>query len=236
MTMTEQIKLPKVIELISHEKVTSTNEEAKLLANKNAPEGTVIWAKEQTAGKGRMNRNWVSKPGNLFSSVILRPTTSLHIAAQLSFLPALAVGELLNKLHSAANYSFKWPNDVLLNGKKISGILLESASWDNKQPSWLVIGCGINLLHSPLKTAFPATSIFEETDQVISVNIALSYYYQSFFEWYTCWCEEGFDSIRQAWLSKAYGMYKEITVICGKESYTGRFDGLDKFGALKLKH
>ena len=147
----------------------------------------------------------------------------------------LAVGELLSNLVPAASYSFKWPNDVLLNRKKISGILLESGCWGQSQPGWLVIGCGINLLHSPLKTAFPATSILEETDRVVSVNLALSYYYQSFFKWYKHWREEGFYSVRDAWLAKAYGMLEKITVVCGKETYTGHFHGLDDTGALKLK-
>ncbi|MFP6760252.1 MAG: biotin--[acetyl-CoA-carboxylase] ligase, partial [Rhodospirillales bacterium] len=161
--------LPPGISLISHETVTSTNYEAKLLANDDAPEGTVVWAKAQTHGKGRMNRNWVSKPGNLYSSIILRPSTSLTQATQIAFLPALALGELLARFVPVSSYSFKWPNDVLLNKKKFSGTLLESGDWSTNESKWLVIGCGVNLAHSPTETRFPATSIFEETKQLIPV-------------------------------------------------------------------
>ena len=120
-------ELPLGLSLVAHETVNSTNNEAKLLAaSDNTPEGTVVWAKEQTAGKGRMNRSWMSPLGNLYSSIILRPDTTLADAAQIGFLPALAVGEMLTQFTYVSSYAFKWPNDVLLNKKKVSGILLES--------------------------------------------------------------------------------------------------------------
>ena len=233
--MTEPLELPPGISLVFHETVTSTNDEAKLLAKDNAVEGTVIWAKEQIEGRGRMNRFWESKPGNLYSSIVLRPFTSIEIAAQLSFIPALAIGELLAKLIPEVTFSFKWPNDVLLNKKKVSGTLIESGDWNGKQSGWLVIGCGLNLLHFPVKTRFPATSIYEETNRVIPVSLALSYYYQSFIKWYNRWRENGFFSLRTAWLERAHGLHEELTTEFAQHSYTGRFIGLDKNGALELQ-
>ena len=227
--------LPPGISLISRETVTSTNYEAKLLANDGAPEGTVVWAKAQTHGKGRMNRNWVSKPGNLYSSIIFRPRTSLAQATQIAFLPALALGEVIARYVSVSNYSFKWPNDVLLNKKKLSGTLVESGDWSTNESKWLVIGCGVNIANSPTGTQFPATSIFEETKELIPVKDALFCYYQFVYEWYLRWAKEGFSSVRNAWIKHAYGLEEIMTANCGQQSYTGRFIGLDNNGALKIQ-
>jgi len=229
-------QLPPGMSLAAYETVTSTNDEAKFLAVKNsAPEGTVVWAKEQTAGRGRMSRKWESRPGNLYSSIILRPFGSLADAAQIAFLPALAVGEMLKMFTPTSNYSFKWPNDVLLNQKKISGILLESGDWTQTASKWLVTGCGINLIHSPTETQFPATSILKETEINIPVEEALLAYSSFLFDWYKKWKISGFSAVREAWLKNAIGFKKSLTVECRGQLFSGHFVGLDPRGALELK-
>ena len=229
-------ELPLGLSLVAHETVNSTNNEAKLLAaSDNTPEGTVVWAKEQTAGKGRMNRSWMSPLGNLYSSIILRPDTTLADAAQIGFLPALAVGEMLTQFTYVSSYAFKWPNDVLLNKKKVSGILLESGNWNETNSKWLVVGCGINLAHSPKETRFPATSIFEETGTKLNVGEALSTYYTFFLEWYKRYCQEGFSVVRNAWLQRAHGLQKPLTAECGEKTWNGRFIGLNRQGGLELE-
>ena len=229
-------ELPLGMSLVARETVNSTNNEAKFLASSgNAPEGTVVWAKEQTAGKGRMSRSWVSPQGNLYSSIILRPDTSLADAAQIGFLPALAVGELLTQIPYTSSYAFKWPNDVLLNQKKVSGILLESGSWNETNSNWLVVGCGINLAHSPKETRFPATSIFEETGKKLNVGEALSIYCTFFLAWYKRYCREGFSVVRNAWLQRAHGLQKPLTAEYGEKTWNGRFIGLNRKGGLELE-
>ena len=160
--MPHQVQLPPGMTLAAYTSLPSTNDEAKRLAmEEQASDGTIVWSLEQTAGRGRQNRQWLSAPGNIYSSVILRPTVTLENAAQASFLPALAVAGLLAASISEHEITFKWPNDVLLSGKKVCGILLESGSWETLDQKWLVLGCGINLAHSPEETRIPATSMKE---------------------------------------------------------------------------
>ena len=128
--MAHQVQLPPGMSLAAYTSLPSTNDEAKRLASEEqAPDGTIVWSGEQTAGKGRLNREWLSVPGNLYSSIILRPDVTLENASQASFLPALAVSNLLAASVSEHDITFKWPNDVLLGGKKVCGILLEAGSW-----------------------------------------------------------------------------------------------------------
>lgn len=212
--------------LAAYTSLPSTNDEAKRLAmEEQASDGTIVWALEQTAGKGRQNRQWLSAPGNIYSSVILRPTVNVENAAQASFLPALAVASLLAASISEQNITFKWPNDVLLNGKKICGILLESGSWKTLDQKWLVLGCGINLAHSPAETRIPATSMKEHATIMPGVEEALESYAAHLFNWIQRWQREGFQPIRQAWvallgatgviLGAAYMLYLYRRVVFG---------------------
>ena len=234
--MAQSPQLPPGMSLAAYESLTSTNDEAKDLAIKaNAPEGTVVWAKKQTAGRGRMTRSWESPAGNLYSSTIFRPSTSLTYAAQIAYLPALAVGEMLNLYTPTSNYAFKWPNDVLVNHKKISGILLESGNWAETVSKWVVVGCGINLVHSPTEAQFPASSILKETKISIPLEEALATYCGFLLDWYKRWQNDGFSVVREAWLQKADGLKRNLTVELGEQLLRGYFVDLDSRGALKLE-
>ena len=113
--------------LLSYDMLDSTNSEAKRLAGGGASHGAVIWAKRQTAGRGRMGREWVSAEGNLYVTILLNPSQKLAECPQLSFVASLAVAETLEAIvPDASHIQCKWPNDVLAHGKKIAGILLES--------------------------------------------------------------------------------------------------------------
>ena len=135
--------------LLSYDVLDSTNEEAKRLAGGGASHGAVIWAREQTAGKGRMGREWESLEGNLFVSVLLSPECELPECSQLSFVAAVAASDtLLPIIPNEGQVECKWPNDILLEGKKLGGILLESfttmdESGEDRQ--WVVVGVGINV-------------------------------------------------------------------------------------------
>ncbi len=234
--MNHQVQLPPGMSLAAYTSLPSTNNEAKRLAREEqAPEGTIVWSGEQTAGKGRQNRQWVSAPGNLYNSVILRPAVTLANAAQASFLPALAVANFLAASVSGHDITFKWPNDVLLGGKKVCGILLESGSWKTSDQKWLVLGCGINLAHSPVDTRLPATSIREYAAVMPDVEEALESYAVHLITWVQRWQREGFQPIRQAWLEKATGLDTFINVDLGERRVKGIFKGLNSHGALELE-
>src|SRR5581483_4174921 len=113
--------------LLSYDELDSTNEEARRIAEGGGSHGAVVWAKRQTAGRGRMGRLWVSAEGNLFCSVLLAPKCNVDLAAQLSFVAAVAVAETLESIIPDGDaVNCKWPNDILLGSRKIGGILLES--------------------------------------------------------------------------------------------------------------
>jgi BirA family transcriptional regulator, biotin operon repressor / biotin---[acetyl-CoA-carboxylase] ligase len=231
-----RLQLPEGYRLIRYETVGSTNEEAKLLARDGAAVGTLVWAFEQTAGRGRRGHAWVSPQGNLYVSLILRPGCAAGRAAQLGFVAALAVGCTLGVVSSGlAGLSYKWPNDVLVNGCKIAGILLESELGEGEIPAFVILGVGINLASSPRGTEFPATSIAEQGLRSLSPADALEEFARNFHAWERRWREDGFAPVRKAWLARAMSLGQPIRVQLETTTLYGRFLDIDQQGALLLE-
>ena len=128
----------------------------------------------------------------------------------------------------------KWPNDVLLQEKKVAGVLLESESDRNDIPEWVIVGLGVNVAHFPNDTSFPATSLLAE-NWTVSVEATLEAFARSFQNWANNWVENGFEQIRRTWLHRALGLNKAIEVRLGNETITGIFKDIDKVGALVLE-
>jgi BirA family biotin operon repressor/biotin-[acetyl-CoA-carboxylase] ligase len=227
--------LPPGYRLLAYDSIGSTNDEAKRLARDGAAEGTLLWALEQTAGRGRRGRAWVSPPGNLYASLILRPDCSVGQAAQLGFVAALAVGGALRALCPTLGATYKWPNDVLANGRKIAGILLESEVIRAGGLSFLVLGVGVNLIASPQGTEFPATSIVEEGLRPIPPQVMLEEFAGQFHSWKMRWQCEGFAPIRAAWLAAALSRGGPIRVRLASDCLQGDFVDIDGEGALLLE-
>jgi BirA family transcriptional regulator, biotin operon repressor / biotin---[acetyl-CoA-carboxylase] ligase len=233
--MTAPPRLPPFYRLVAFDALDSTNEEARRRAREGAAEGLLVWAKEQSAGRGRRGRSFASPPGNLYMSVLLRPTRSAVEAAQLSFAGALAVGDAAAALLAdAARLSYKWPNDVLIDGRKLSGVLLESQAAGEGRLDWLVIGIGVNLASYPTGLEFPAISL-KAAGAGISVEALLMAVAERFLFWYERWQAAGFAPLRTAWLSRALGLGGGIRVRLQAEELLGRFAGLDEEGALLLE-
>jgi len=211
--------------LLRYETLGSTNDEAKRLARDGAAGGTIVWAGEQTAGRGRRGRQWASPPGNLYMSLLWRPECAVAEAAQLGFVAALALAEAIDH----AELRFKWPNDLLLGGKKIAGILLECETG----AGFVVIGMGVNLASFPGGTETPATSLAAEgIDR--TPEALLERFAEGFARWETRWREGGFAPIRAAWMLRAGGLGEEIRVRLENTTLHGRFLDLDEAGALLL--
>lgn len=229
--------LPSPYKLITLERVDSTNEEAKRLAKDGAPECTVVWAKEQTAGRGRRGRSWVSGRGNLYCSLLLRPECHAFKAMQLSFVAALGMAETVAAaLPRSAFVNCKWPNDVLVEGRKVSGILLESQTIPLGGMDWLIIGAGLNIASFPQDVEFPATSLYREGSKKVSVERMLESFCLRFLAGYVTWKNLGFQPVRKAWLRRAAWLGKEIKVRLEHETLYGVFKELDSDGALILLH
>lgn len=220
------------------DRVDSTNAEAMRLApGLSGP--TWIMARQQTAGRGRRGRAWTDPPGNFAASLVLRPDGGPADAARLSFVAALAVHDALRRLCGPhLNVALKWPNDVLLNGGKLSGILLESVGSGGAIHS-LVIGIGINLATAPhLEQIEPGAlrpvSLQGETGLTVSPDDMLTALAHAFDDWSRQMCHYGFAPIRTAWLARAARLGETITARIGTIETTGRFEGIDDTGALIL--
>jgi BirA family transcriptional regulator, biotin operon repressor / biotin---[acetyl-CoA-carboxylase] ligase len=227
--------LPEGFRLFHAARLGSTNEEAKILARAGAAEGTLVWADEQTVGRGRRGRAWVSPPGNLYLSLILRPEGTPARVAQLSFVAALGLGDALESLTAPGlQLRYKWPNDLLANGRKLAGILLESETTATDGIDFVVIGAGVNLSAKPDNVEYPATSLADEGFPEITPKLLLESFVRQFDRWARLWRAEGFAPVRAAWLARASGIGETVRVRLERSTFLGRFVDLDEDGALLL--
>jgi BirA family transcriptional regulator, biotin operon repressor / biotin---[acetyl-CoA-carboxylase] ligase len=227
--------LPQGFRLLHFAMIGSTNDEAKALARAGAADGTLVWADEQTAGRGRRGRLWLSPPGNLYLSLVQRPGGTAAHAAQLGFVAALGLGDALLALTGPAlRLSYKWPNDLLAGSKKLAGILLESETSAGEPVDFVVIGAGTNLASKPEGIEFPATSLAEQGFPKVTPARLLEAFARHFAEWSQRWRIDGFAPVRAAWLARASGVGQDIRVRLERSTVTGRFHDLDQDGALLL--
>lgn len=228
------IALPPGWVLHRHGSVTSTNDIAKDLAQQGAAHGTVVLAEQQEAGRGRQGRAWSSPPGNLYVSVLLRPTVLPALVAQLSLVAALAMAEALAGFVPGGAVRVKWPNDVLVDDAKISGLLLESAGADRERVEWVVIGSGVNIVSHPSLAERPTVALVDLGARDATPASVLEGYLARLNILVDRWASDGFDAIRPHWLDWAAGVGSPVRVGHGEQSIAGRFLDLDGNGALIL--
>ena len=223
--------------IVSYDVLDSTNEEMKrLAATGGAGHGTVVQARTQSAGRGRRGRTWVSEPGNLYCSLFLRRERPLAESAQLSFVTAVAVAEAIEGfLGQPGRVSCKWPNDVLIERRKVAGILLETVGGGDSSGDGVIVGVGLNIARCPDDTAYPATSLAACGAEAVAVERVLHAVCRAFAPWYAAWLADGFAPVRAAWLAKASGLGEDIRGRLGSETLGGVFEGLDADGALILR-
>ncbi len=192
-------------------------------------DGHWVIADRQTAGRGRRGRVWRDGVGNLMASVLVKPKSGEGPLQQLSFVAALALHDVLAPLTGPTRLKLKWPNDLLLDGRKLSGILLERAG----DP--LVIGFGVNIADAPDEVERPATSLAAAGIAVPSPGTMLDRLAAAFAGRRADWRRLGFEPLRDAWLARASGIGAPITARLGAEILTGLFEGIESDGALSLR-
>jgi len=219
--------LPDGWRLVALQSVGSTNDEAAHLADAGAPEGTLVWAREQTGGRGRRGRAWASPIGNLYSSTILRPGCPAARAAELGFVAALAVADMVP---TGRDVRVKWPNDVMVDGGKVAGILPESSIGRDGLAEHVVMGIGVNVGFAPNlpEMRYPGACLGG------TVEAALERLAAALARRVADWRRDGFDAVRAEWLTRAGPLGVEIDVRLGEELVRGRFAGMDREGALLL--
>lgn len=196
-------------------------------------------AHEQTAGRGRRARAWASPKGNFHATLLLFPKVSADQVALRSFAAALALRDAFVALTNLPQaFNLKWPNDVLANGAKVAGILLEASS-SGAGVQALAIGIGVNLIAHPDQTvmeegALPATSLLQETGLRIAPETLLTALAQSYAKWEAVFALQGFGPLREAWLSHAIKLGQPIRARTGKDTHYGIFETIDSSGNLIL--
>ncbi len=218
-----------------YDQIGSTNTYGLQKAREGHPGNLWVRSDIQLSGRGRRGRAWTSEAGNLFASLLMRMDSHNEKIVQLPFVAALALGEAIERATGAHNLAqLKWPNDVLIDGQKVSGILLESETGP-KGELCLVCGFGVNVSHHPDLGDYAVTDLRSmgymcDPGQVFD---ALS---QSFAKWLETWkAASGFEEIRSAWLKRAVGRGKPIRVRLSNEEFSGVFVDIDHMGRLIVK-
>ncbi|MDR3509815.1 MAG: biotin--[acetyl-CoA-carboxylase] ligase [Caulobacteraceae bacterium] len=227
---------PVQVPILALDEIDSTNAEARRRAEAGETGPLWITALRQTAGRGRRGRVWqTGQGGNLAATLLMVTDKPPAEAAQVSFIAALAVADLVRTFVRGAPAKVKWPNDVLVNGRKISGILVESG----RRPDgrlWLATGIGVNLADAPDAPERPATTfIAEGCDPPPSPREALERLSDSMAGWLGVWENQGFAAIAEAWTIRAHGLGKPCQARLTDSVIEGLAEGLDVDGALRLR-
>jgi BirA family biotin operon repressor/biotin-[acetyl-CoA-carboxylase] ligase len=208
----------------------STNDDVASLARAGEPEGVWVRAERQSGGRGRQGREWHSPPGNLHASTLVRLRPGDPPAPTLALVAAVALQEVASGFVAGGlAVEIKWPNDLLVAGAKLSGILLERTG------DSIVVGFGVNLADHPDQIARPAINMgmlggAPDPARFLEALAA------SFARWIGRWREEGLEPIREAWLAAAHSLGTALsTHAAGGARVEGLFDGLDESGALRLR-
>lgn len=219
------------------QETVSTNATAFRMAEDGAAEGTIIIAEQQTGGKGRLGRTWASPAGvNLYCSIILRPPIQPAAAPQLTFLSVIAVARAVEKL-TPLKTRIKWPNDLLINGKKVAGLLNEMSAETDKV-NFVILGIGVNLNMAagqfPEELRHPATSLFLEAGGKIDRSEFARVLLEELDSLYTVFLEAGYAPARREWLERSNLDGTVVTVTDNGLSRVGRVCGINEYGALLL--
>ncbi len=217
--------------------VDSTNAEAARVARAlSGPEW--ILALRQRAARGRRGRAWQMPPGNFAASLVLRPEGTAQMVALRSFVASLALFDALAEVSgSAAGLALKWPNDVLMNGGKLAGILLENLGGPGGH---LVIGIGVNLIAAPAASdvepgAVTPVSVLEQTGVRVTPERFLDALAAAYAGWEAQFRTHGFAPVQTAWLQRAARLGERVTARVGAQEITGTFETVDDDGHLVLK-
>ena len=229
--------MPSGYRLLRLETVDSTNAEARRRAKAGEPGPLWICSARQSQGRGRGGREWISQHGNLFASLLVGINCPIRVAGQLALVAGVIAFDTIAKLIAYEGRSellLKWPNDILLAGEKVAGMLLENIGSTAENRSVVVIGTGINLANHPESLPQPAVSL-AAYGMTITPAEALEVLAATTHEWLARWSEgNSFPSIRRAWLDRAGPAGRPLRVKINGEETEGVYGGLDADGALRL--
>lgn len=225
-------------ELLVYQEVSSTNTVAANLASAGASEGTIVLSQSQSAGRGRLNRQWACPPHQgILMSLILRPRIEIQYIPQLTLLGGVVVAETIREV-TGLKAGIKWPNDIVINGKKVCGILAES-SLSSGTPLYVIIGFGINVNLDPEELppdcSATSTSLKAELGHSISRLLLIKRFVSIWNERYQYFLANGPDEMRQKWINNNVTLGREVLISRGEELVSGVAMDISENGALLVK-
>ena len=232
-------KIYKDFEILHFKKLSSSNDQAREIASlERICDKKVIICDIQESGRGRMDRKWVGCEGNLFCSILLKPKKKSARMTDFSFIFAVSLCKTMKDVlnfdkNNQISIKNKWPNDILLNDKKVAGILIESASFGTENP-YIIAGIGVNLANNPQKTDFPATNLQEFGLEIDKFDF-LYEFLDNFTKFYQIWQDFGFSAICKSWLENAWNLSEEVAVKFENSKKIGNFKGIDSDGSMLLE-
>ncbi|MCA8887353.1 MAG: biotin--[acetyl-CoA-carboxylase] ligase [Parvularculaceae bacterium] len=227
------MKLPSGARSEVFDTLDSTSEESKrrILTGETGP----LWlvAKEQTAGYGRRGTPWRQAVGDLAATYLFSPNAGQERMPQISFVAGLAVADALARFAPDSAFKLKWPNDIIVNGAKIAGLLLE-LSFTRDNQAIVSFGVGVNIVNAPSGMDYPTARMLDLCGRAPTTDEVLGRIDELFAYWLSIWRHEGFSPVRSAWLLKAQGIGAKIRVRLAGNEFEGVFRDLDGEGALIL--
>lgn len=220
----------------SFDEIDSTIVEARRRAERGEVGPIWLIAKRQTAGRGRRGRAWVSPEGNLLATYLFATRQAPAQIALLGFAAGVAIAEVIDEIIGAGSAALKWPNDVLIDGAKAAGIMLDSGSL-GPAGAWAALAFGVNLAVTPENLDQRTTSLRAvlPPDALAPEPMAFLALVRPKLEaWDARTEQEGFEPLRRAWLSRAHGLGQEARVVQGEQTLEGRIAGLSSRGELEL--
>ncbi len=235
--MFTQLNWPKNLIIKKFEQLDSTNDEAKRLALRDSNNYLII-AETQTKGRGRSGKAWVSESGNLYFSLLLKENYPL---AYLNAFPSIVSLSIADALYSCGieeqKIKLKWPNDILINAKKIAGILLESKiNSVNNSFDYLIIGCGVNIVTHPQIVNYQTTSFYDEQNQIINKDLLLDILLKIIYKYINCFEKNGLQEIISLWRQKEWGIGNKVSLSLKDKELKGVYKGVNADGKAEIEN
>lgn len=221
-------------EIITYDSVESTNDVAKGLIGNSDNEGTVVLSDSQTQGKGRQGRTWYSEEKvGIYLSIILKPSLHPQHISQLTLVAGVTLNQTINEFSKARAY-LKWPNDILLNGKKVAGILTENCQHDGNSGIVLGIGINVNHAHFPVSLQQIATSMAMENGEIFERLPLITYFLNHLDQEYRTFLKEGLSHTIDQWNMNSDMFGKPVSISQGTQTYLGTAMKLNAKGHLVM--
>jgi biotin-[acetyl-CoA-carboxylase] ligase BirA-like protein len=222
------------VRLLSLDEIDSTNDEARRLIETGERGPLWIVAARQTKGRGRLGRQWMSPPGNFYASFIFGDCAEVRIAPELGFVAGVAAMRALRACVGQRPFRLKWPNDLLLEGEKLGGILLECVNAASAPVA--IIGLGVNIVEAPSDLPYPARALSSIGPGAPSREAFFERLSDAMSQALELWRGgESFQRIREEWLGSAAGLGQDIRVVLSNETIEGRFETIDASGRLAIE-